>query len=97
MNKHIDITSMNNVRNSAGTAQAPEGYILLLNTTNIFSMDLVGKNLKMNGIDAMWSFPDPVEFPEGDSALFVKAEQKDQALDVLTSLDLIDFTKTHGQ
>ncbi|MFZ4620270.1 MAG: hypothetical protein ACOYNS_06915 [Bacteroidota bacterium] len=78
-------------------AQAPEGYVHLVSTANIFDMDLVAKNLQMNGIDAVWSNPDPVEQPEDPSLLFVKAEQKEQAVAVLTSLDLNDFTIPNGR
>lgn len=93
---------MNNQSNTlvtivSSSPQAPEGYIQLLSTANIFGMDLVGKNLQMNGIDALWFYPDPVELPDGYSTLFVKAEQKEQAAAMLASLDLNDFTLNNGE
>ncbi len=92
---------MNNQSNTLSTTgsssqHAPDGYILLLSTPNIFGMDLVAKNLQMNGIDAVCFYPDPVELRDGASTLFVKAEQKEQASVMLASLDLIDFTITNG-
>ncbi len=73
-----------------------EGYHQLLSTSTIFEMDLVGKNLHMNGIDAVWFYHDPVENPDEISSLFVRNDQKENALSLLTSLDLTDFTTHNG-
>lgn len=97
MNKHTEIISNNDSDRTAGPSSVPEGYVLLVTTPDIFSMDLVGKNLRMNSIQAQWSVPDPVDHPEEQPSLFVKAEQKEQAMAVLASLDLIDFTTLNGQ
>ncbi len=97
MNQQSDTFTSTHADRNTETAAVPDGYLLLLTTPDMFSMDLVGKNLQMNGIDAVCSSPDPIDMPGGPSSLFVKKEQKDQALSILTSLDLIDFTTTHGQ
>jgi hypothetical protein len=97
MNKHSNIISINHSNGTEGPSSVPEGYVLLVTTPDIFSMDLVGKNLRMNSIEALWSAPDPVDHPSEQPSLFVKAEQKEQAMAVLTSLDLIDFTTLNGQ
>lgn len=60
-------------------------------------MDLVGKNLKMNGIEAVWFYPDPVDHPEEIPELFVPVGQQEQARSVLASLDLADFISYHAE
>lgn len=75
----------------------PEGYTQILSTPTIFAMDLVGKNLQMNGIDAVWFYPDPIEDGEGKSMLFVKTDQQENARSVLDSLDITDFTSLNGK
>jgi hypothetical protein len=97
MNQQSDTITSTHTERSTGTAAVPDGYLLLLTTPDMFSMDLVGKNLQMNGIHTVWSVPDPVDMPGVPCSLFVRTEQKEQALSILTSLDLIDFTTTHGQ
>jgi hypothetical protein len=69
-----------------------DGYIQILTTPTIFEMDLVGKNLQMNGIEAVWFYPDTDEL----SSLFVRHNQKENALSILSSLDLTDFTTHNG-
>jgi hypothetical protein len=75
----------------------PEGFLLFLFTSTFFAMDLVGKNLQMNGVDAVWFYPDLNELPEDRPSLYVRADQKEQALTVISSLDLTDFITYHGQ
>jgi len=74
-----------------------DGYTHMLSTPTIFAMDLVGKNLQMNGVDAVWFYSDPIEGMDELSSLYVKTEQKENALSILTSLDLTDFTTSHGK
>lgn len=69
-----------------------DGYVQLLSSPTIFEMDLVGKNLQMNGIDALWFYPENIEHQDELPLLFVRTEQKENALNILTSLDIIDFT-----
>ena len=71
--------------------EAPKGFVHLLYTPTIFAMDLIGKNLQMNGIDAQWNYPDPIDAEHEPAILFVKIEQQEQALSILISLDLLDF------
>lgn len=97
MSKHSNIISTSQSNDANVPLSPPAGYILLVTTPDIFSMDLVSKNLRMNSIDAVWSVPDPVDHPEELPTLFVKAEQQEQAFALLASLDLIDFTTIHGQ
>jgi hypothetical protein len=79
-----------------GTA-VPEGYHPLLTTATFFEMDLIGKNLLMNGIDAVWNYPDQAEQPAERPSLFVRTGQQEQAQAVIVSLDLTDFITYHGQ
>lgn len=90
MNKQPDIT------NGITHPKNLDGYIQLLTTPTIFEMDLIGKNLQMNGIDAIWFYPDALELPSEISSLFVKSDQKEKALSILASLDLTDFITYHG-
>lgn len=75
----------------------PNGFVFLLSTSTIFAMDLIGKNLQMNGIDAQWNYADVSDTEHEPSRLFVKMGQHEQALSILTSLDLLDFTIHHGK
>ncbi|MCK9408737.1 MAG: hypothetical protein WCX28_10315 [Bacteriovoracaceae bacterium] len=75
----------------------PAGYLPLLSTATYFEMDLVGKNLHMNGIDAVWYYPDLNEQPTERPSLFVRSEHKDHACAVIDSLDLTDFITYHGK
>jgi hypothetical protein len=83
--------------NQSSNSGIPEGYIELLTASTIFSMDLIGKNLAMNSIDAYWEYSDITNEMDEPSKLFVKPEQQEQALSILTSLDLMDFTSHHGK
>lgn len=74
----------------------PDGYAVLLATGTFPAMDLVGKNLTMNGIDAVWTFPDLHEQPDARPLLFVRHGQQEQALAILANLDLTDFTSNYG-
>ncbi|MFA6456442.1 MAG: hypothetical protein WCW40_06420 [Bacteroidota bacterium] len=74
-----------------------DGYLRLLTTPTMFDMDLVGKNLRMNGVDALWFYPDPVDQSEELPVLFVPVGQKEQAHSVLASLDLTDFFSYHAE
>ncbi len=87
---------MNQIINSeraidVSNLEAPKGFVHLLSTPTIFAMDLIGKNLQMNGIDAQWNYPDPIDAEHEPVILFVKIEQQEQALSILISLDLLDF------
>ncbi|MDP1678007.1 MAG: hypothetical protein Q8L88_14205 [Bacteroidota bacterium] len=73
------------------------GFVHLLSTSTIFAMDLIGKNLQMNGINTQWSYSDVIDVENGPSKLYVKKEQQEQALSILTSLDLLDFTIQNGK
>lgn len=84
-------------RDNADIQSIPEGYLPLLSSANYFEMDLVGKNLQMNGIDALWSYPDLTEQPAERPSLYVHSGQHKQAQAVITSLDLTDFIEYHGQ
>ncbi len=93
---------MNQIINSeraidVSNLEAPKGFVHLLYTPTIFAMDLIGKNLQMNGIDAQWNYPDPIDAEHEPAILFVKIGQQEQALLILTSLDLLDFTIHHGK
>ncbi len=81
------------VSNSA----VPIGFVHLLSASTIFAMDLIVKNLQMNGIDVQWNFPDEMDAENEPITLFVKMEQQERALSILTSLDLLDFTIHHGK
>jgi hypothetical protein len=88
---------MTSQRDNTDNQSIPEGYLPLLSSTNYFEMDLVGKNLQMNGIDAVWSYPDLTEQPAERPSLFVRSGQQEQAQAVISSLDLTDFIEYHGQ
>lgn len=75
----------------------PQGFERFLSTESFFAMDLVGKNLQMNGVDAHWTYPDLTEEPASVPELYIRTEQKEQALTVIASLDLSDFIRYHGQ
>lgn len=75
----------------------PIGFVYLLSTATLFSMDLIGKNLQLNGIDVQWNYADGSEAENGPSTLYVKKEYHEQALSILTTLDLLDFTTHHGK
>jgi len=75
----------------------PDGFVHLLSTSTIFAMDLIGKNLNMNGVDALWTYSDMIDAEHELSILFVKVEQQENALSILTSLDLLDFTIHHDK
>ncbi len=77
---------------NGSNSEAPKGFVRLLSTSTIFAMDLIGKNLQLNGIEAQWNYPDSIETEYESATLFVKIEQQEQALSILTSLDLLDFT-----
>jgi hypothetical protein len=82
-----------------GTFTVPEGFRLLCTCPSYFALDLVGKNITMNGVDAVWHYPDLSPFTEQPAelpSLYVRAEQADQANAVIASLDLTDFTDHHG-
>ncbi len=87
MNQIINSEQFINIPNS----EIPKGFVHLLSTSTIFAMDLIGKNLQMNGIDAQWNYPDPIDAEHEPVILFVKIEQQEQALSILISLDLLDF------
>lgn len=86
---------MNHSKN--GTTESASGfvrsaeYVPLLSTNTIFELDLVGENLRMNGIDLLINYPDMIEQSNERPTVFVRAGQKEQALSVLTSLELMDF------
>jgi len=71
------------------------GFIHFLSTPTIFAMDLVRKNLQMNGIETQVKYPDEIDAVHEHALLYVKMEQQEQALSILTSLDLLDFTIHH--
>lgn len=73
------------------------GFIFLVSTPTIFELDLIGKNLQMNGIENILKYPDADETTVETPAVFVKAEQKENALSLISSLDLTDFTLTNGK
>ncbi len=75
----------------------PPGFVYLLSTPTIFDMDMIGKNLQMNGIDVQWNYADVIDAENERSTMFVKKEQHEQALSILTSLDLLDFTTQNGK
>lgn len=78
-------------------SDSPEGFIYCLSTSTIFEMDLIGKNLQMNGIEAYWNYTDTIDSENGISTLFVKQVQLEQAHSILHTLDLIDFTIHNGK
>jgi hypothetical protein len=88
MNLRINFDHPLNISNS----ETPKGFVHLLSTSTIFAMDLIGKNLQLNGIEAQWNYPDAVDTDTEPAILFVKIEQQEQALSILASLDLLDFT-----
>ncbi len=88
MNNQTNIKTTNGVSYSKNL----DGYVFLLSTPTMFEMDLIGKNLHMNGVDALWFYPDTIDVPNELPSLFVKTEQKENALSILASLDLLDFT-----
>jgi len=73
------------------------GFIHLLSTPTIFSMDLIGKNLQMNNIETQVKYSNEIDAENEPSLLYVKMEQQEQALSILTSLDLLDFTMRHDK
>jgi hypothetical protein len=75
----------------------PEGYLPLLFTATYFDMDLVGRNLQMNGVDAVWHYPDLNELPADRPSLYVRADHMEHAVSVISSLDLTDFIIYHGK
>jgi hypothetical protein len=79
------------------SSEISKEYIFLLSTSTIFAMDLIGKNLQLNGIDAQWNYPDVIDAETEPTKLFVKIEQQEQALSILTSLDIMDFTTHHDK
>lgn len=78
-------------------SEVPADYIELLTTSTIFAMDLIGKNLQMNGVDTYWNYSDETSEQKKPSKLFVKPDQQEQALSILTSLDLLDFISHNGK
>ncbi len=93
MNQIINSEHAGDVSNS----EPPKGFIYLLSTPTIFAMDLIGKNLQMNGIEIQWNYPDIINAENEPAILFVKLEQQAQTLSILASLDLLDFTINHGK
>ncbi len=77
--------------NGAARPKNLDGYTYLLSTPTVFAMDLVGKNLQMNGIDALWFYPDAVDDHNDIPSLYVKDGQHEKAKSILVSLDLLDF------
>lgn len=75
----------------------PEGYLHLLSTETFFDLDLLRINLSMNGIDVQWWYPELLQQPSDQPCIFVRPEQQEQALAVIASLDLTDFTLHHGK
>lgn len=73
------------------------GYVPLLFTATYFDMDLVGRNLQMNGVDAVWHYPDLNELPADHPSLYVRADHREHAMSVISSLDLTDFILYHGK
>jgi hypothetical protein len=85
------------VNNNDTQSPMPQGYERFLSAESYFAMDLVGKNLQMNGVDAHWTYPDLTDEPSSVPELYIRSEQKEQALTVIASLDLSDFIRYHGQ
>lgn len=77
--------------NGAAHPKNLEGYAFLLSTPTVFAMDLVGKNLQMNGIDALWFYPESIDNINEMPSLYVKSGQQEHANSILASLDLLDF------
>ncbi len=93
------MSRLNNTDRTLETARLdnPPGFVYLLSTPTIFDMDMIGKNLQMNGIDVQWIYADTIDAEQVRSTMFVKKEQREQAQSIITSLDLLDFTITHGK
>ncbi|NUN71157.1 MAG: hypothetical protein HUU02_15760 [Bacteroidetes bacterium] len=90
---------MQDGRNTDSGFTVPEGYRAFCTCPTYFALDLIGTNLSMNGIDAVWHYPDlfdPAVQPTEQPSLFVRQEQSERASELLASLDLIDFTDHHG-
>jgi len=82
-----------------GAFTIPEGYRFFCSCPSYFAMDLVGTNLTMNGIEAVWNYPEQFDHSEQAAelpSLYVRADQAARAGEVLASLDLTDFTDHHG-
>ena len=84
-------------KNGVAQPYSSEGFSKLLSAQSIFAMDLIGKNLQLNGIDVQLTFPDPIENSNEMPSLMVKNGQTEKALSILTSLDLLDFTSLNDK
>ncbi len=78
-------------RNGVSHPKNLEGYAFLLSTPTVFAMDLIGKNLQMNGIDALWFYPELMDDHNEIPSLYVKSGQQEHANSILASIDLLDF------
>ncbi len=83
--------------NDTSHPESPSGFLYCLSTSTIFEMDLIGKNLQMNGFEVYWNYADIIDTENSTSTLFVKKEQLEQVFSILTSLDLLDFTIHNGK
>jgi hypothetical protein len=93
MNQKINSDHASDFSNS----EPSKGFVHLLSTPTIFAMDLIRKNLQLNDIETQWNYPDVINAENESAILFVKLEQHEQALSILTSLDLLDFTIQNGK
>ncbi len=74
-----------------------EGYTLLSTSRSLFELDLLVKNLSMNGISVRRRDPDPTEPSDSLPALLVRTGQVEQALALIASMELTDFMEQHDQ
>lgn len=74
-----------------------EGYVFLGSASTIFELDVVSKNLQLNGFEIKSYYPDLFNQQEEHPSLFVRRDKKAEAEALLNVLELHDFITTHGE
>lgn len=71
-----------------------EEFDKLFTTLSVFDMELVAKNLEVNGIPVVWFNPKKFWVDELPSRIggYVRKEQTGRTVDLLKELDILDFT-----
>ncbi len=87
---------MPNGHSAAESAVPEEGFVPLLTVPHIFALDLIGKNLQLNGITIRSTATDASDETTEPPHIFVPRAQEEQARRLLSTLDLMDFTNGHG-
>lgn len=87
---------MANVPTAAVPEASDDGFVELWRVPHLFAMDLIAKNLQMNGISVRCASADASDDTTVEPRVFVHPSQLEQARTLLSTLDLLDFTNGHG-